>query len=89
MTVSDRFSVSNYSHYQQFGHFTERGAQSGYGFNYAYHNETLPIYFISNSLGLTFTKNSDQPPIIESLKKISHRNLTNCAQYWERGVWIL
>lgn len=49
MTVSDRFSVSNYSHYQQFGHFTERGAHSGYGFNYAYHNETLPIYFIFNS----------------------------------------
>ena len=43
MTVSDRFSVSNYSHYQQFGHFTERGAGSGYGFNYAYLNETLPI----------------------------------------------
>lgn len=49
MTVSDHFSVSNYSHYQQFGHFTKRGAQSGYGFNYAYHNETLPILFIFNS----------------------------------------
>ena len=69
MTVSDRFSVSNYSHYQQFGHFQSGGLRVDMVLIMPILTRLCP--FISTSIPESdFHQDSDQPPIIESFNNI-------------------